>query len=77
LRRCYPSSARHRSSPEGAKPFWHRLSLYDSTMLMGDGAPSPPQKSVPIVPSPQCGGGTVIPDWGNRDLKQGTIRGIS
>ena len=22
------------------------------------------------------GKGTVIPDWGNKDLKQGTIRGI-
>ena len=22
------------------------------------------------------GKGTVIPDWGNRDLKQGTIKGI-
>jgi predicted RNA binding protein YcfA (HicA-like mRNA interferase family) len=25
---------------------------------------------------PASGKGTVIPDWGNRDLKQGTIKGI-
>jgi predicted RNA binding protein YcfA (HicA-like mRNA interferase family) len=26
--------------------------------------------------NPATGKGTVIPDWGNKDLKQGTIRGI-
>lgn len=26
--------------------------------------------------NPVSGKGTVIPDWGNKDLKQGTIRGI-
>ena len=26
--------------------------------------------------NPATGRGTVIPDWGNKDLKQGTIRGI-
>ena len=26
--------------------------------------------------NPVLGKGTVIPDWGNRDLKQGTIRGV-
>jgi mRNA interferase HicA len=26
--------------------------------------------------NPASGRGTVIPDWGNRDLKQGTIMGI-
>ncbi len=26
--------------------------------------------------NPTSGKGTVIPDWGNKDLKQGTIRGI-
>jgi predicted RNA binding protein YcfA (HicA-like mRNA interferase family) len=26
--------------------------------------------------NPATGRGAVIPDWGNRDLKQGTIRGI-
>jgi mRNA interferase HicA len=25
---------------------------------------------------PATGKGTVIPDWGSKDLKQGTIRGI-
>jgi len=26
--------------------------------------------------NPATGKGTVIPDWGNKDLKQGTVRGI-
>lgn len=26
--------------------------------------------------NPASGKGTVIPDWGKKDLKQGTIRGI-
>jgi mRNA interferase HicA len=26
--------------------------------------------------NPNSGKGTVIPDWGNKDLKMGTIRGI-
>jgi predicted RNA binding protein YcfA (HicA-like mRNA interferase family) len=26
--------------------------------------------------NPVTGKGTVIPDWGSKDLKQGTIRGI-
>ena len=26
--------------------------------------------------NPASGKGTVVPDWGNKDLKQGTIRGI-
>jgi len=26
--------------------------------------------------NPTLGKGTVIPDWGSKDLKQGTIRGI-
>jgi len=26
--------------------------------------------------NPTTGRGTVIPDWGNKDLKEGTIRGI-
>jgi predicted RNA binding protein YcfA (HicA-like mRNA interferase family) len=26
--------------------------------------------------NPASGEGTVVPDWGNKDLKQGTIRGI-
>jgi predicted RNA binding protein YcfA (HicA-like mRNA interferase family) len=28
------------------------------------------------VVNPALEKGAVIPDWGNRDLKQGTIRGI-
>jgi len=26
--------------------------------------------------NPATGRGSVIPDWGNKDLKQGTIRGL-
>jgi predicted RNA binding protein YcfA (HicA-like mRNA interferase family) len=26
--------------------------------------------------NPASGKGTVVPDWGSKDLKQGTIRGI-
>jgi len=26
--------------------------------------------------NPTSGKGTVVPDWGNRDLKKGTIRGV-
>jgi mRNA interferase HicA len=26
--------------------------------------------------NPDCGRGTVVPDWGGKDLKLGTLRGV-